>query len=279
MGGGSYSYDNAMDRRDTRSVNYSSYYSSSREEKFSRKTIDPEMDPLKFDIRESRDSEEHPESYPIIIALDETGSMGRIPDNLITHQLPKIMKKIIDAGIPNPQVCFMGIGDCQDCIEDGPIQVGQFESSDLLMEKWLKNVYLEGRGGGNGGEDYQLAWYIAARRMSTDSWEKRHKKGCLITIGDEPVHGRIPVKAVKKYLGDGAETDISTEKLLEEVRVSWDVYHIHCEGSKTYSLNETNWEELIDYRVVKSEDKNANDISNIIPALVISSYNSGNAGD
>lgn len=271
MGGGSYSYYTACLRADAE------YKSVSREVKFSKKTIDPEMNPVNFSMRESRDSEEHPESYPIIIALDETGSMGRIPDNLITNQLPKIMKKIMDAGIPNPQVCFMGVGDCQDCYEVGPIQVGQFESSDLLMEKWLKNVYLEGAGGGNGAEDYELVWYVASRRIVTDAWEKRHKKGCLITIGDEPIHGRIPMKAVKKYLGDGAEVDIPTEKLLQEVKEKWNIYHIHCEGSHTYTLEETNWEDLVNYRVVKSEDRNADDISDIIPQLVITSYNSGNA--
>lgn len=149
MGGGSYSYQSAVSRRNT-----DSYFTStnSREERFTRRTISPDMDPKNIKVRESRDSEEHPESYPIIIALDETGSMGIIPDNLITNLLPKIMKKIMDAGIPNPQVCFMGFGDCQECIEEAPLQVGQFESSDLLMEKWLKEVYLEGRGGGNMGK-------------------------------------------------------------------------------------------------------------------------------
>lgn len=38
-------------------------------------------------IRECRDSEEHPESLPIIIALDVTGSMGMVPHSLITGGL------------------------------------------------------------------------------------------------------------------------------------------------------------------------------------------------
>jgi hypothetical protein len=234
------------------------------------------MDPKNISVRESRDSEEHPESYPIIIALDETGSMGIIPDNLITNLLPKIMKKIMDAGIPNPQVCFMGFGDCQECYENAPLQVGQFESSDLLMEKWLKEVYLEGMGGANRGEDAELPWYFAANHIVTDAWEKRHKKGCLITISDEPVHGRLPQKAIIKYIGDGCEADIPTEKILKKVSEKWNIYHIHCEGSQSYTLEETNWKELINYRVVKSEDRKADDISEIIAQLVITSYNSEN---
>ena len=62
-----------------------------------------------------------------------------------------IIKLIIDAGIANPQVCFCGIGDGQNLYEAAAIQCGEFESSDDLMEKWLKNIYLEGCGAGNNG--------------------------------------------------------------------------------------------------------------------------------
>ena len=267
MGGGSYSYLSAHERGVT------TYVHQTREQKFEKKTIDREMNPYGVQVRESRDSAEHPESYPIILALDETGSMGRIPDNLITRLLPTIMKKIIEAGMEHPQVLFMGIGDCQDCFETGPIQVGQFESSDLLMEKWLKAVYLEGAGGANGGEDYELAWYFAAKHTETDSYQKRHKKGCLITIGDEPIHGRLPRPAIQKYFGDGCEADIPTEKLLEEAQKEWNVYHIHCEGSRSYFFDETNWDGLLGDHVILSEDKDANDLAEIIPSLVISSFN------
>lgn len=86
----------------------------------------------KTHIRESRDSEEHPESLPVFIALDETGSMGSIPDKMIRDYLPKLMDSIIDSiGVKHPQILFMGVGDheCDYC----PCQVGQFESSTVAI--------------------------------------------------------------------------------------------------------------------------------------------------
>lgn len=267
MGGGSYSTLSAS----TRSAK--SYAHMSREQKFTQRNLSPDMDPKKFEIRESCDSEEHPESFPIIIALDETGSMGDIPDHLITSLLPGIMDKIMKSGISNPQVCFVGIGDCESGYEEAPIQCGQFESSDELMEKWLKKVYLEGRGGGNGGESYNLAWYFAAKRTKIDSFLKRGKKGCLITIGDEPCLGYIEVKALEKYFGDSAEADITSSEILKEAQKEWDVYHIHCEGSRTYSADETNWEALLGDHLYISNDRKADDLADLIPAIVRRSYN------
>lgn len=102
----------------------------------------------KTHIRESRDSEEHPESLPVFIALDETGSMGSIPDKMIRDYLPKLMDSIIDSiGVKHPQILFMGVGDheCDYC----PCQVGQFESSTVAINQCLSKIYLEGRGGGS----------------------------------------------------------------------------------------------------------------------------------
>lgn len=269
MGGGSYNYVKAVHKMTT------DYSLKSREEIFRQSHLCPEMDIRKKPVRESRDSEEHPESFPIIIALDETGSMGMVPEQLIKSAFPDIIKLIMEAGIKNPQVCFCGFGDVQGCREEAPVQIGEFESSDDLMEKWLQSIYLEGCGGGNNGEDPQMIWYVAARHMKTDAFEKRGKKGVLITISDEPVHRHTPKYAITSYIGDGCEKDLITSDILAEVQEKWDVYHIHIEHG-SYRLDQTNWVELLDDKVNKNEGDWVTDVKRIIPNIVIRSYNNSN---
>ena len=265
MGGGYYSYSDASTRSyKLRSSNVS------REEIFHNRKMDKDMD-IKGKVRESCDGVDHPKSFPIIIALDVTGSMGIVPENLIKEGFPEIMKKIMDEGVEDPQVCFVGIGD--HYTDDAPVQVGQFESSDELTEKWLKAIWLEGHGGGNGGESYQLAYYFAARHTKIDSFIKRNKKGVLITIGDDACHGVIDERTAKTLFGDG-EKDVTTSEILEEVKKTWDVYHINLmDYLGQHDYVRTNWKNLLGDHCIETESGDGKDIPNIISGIVLRSYN------
>lgn len=263
MGGGSYSYSTSVARASN------VYQSMDRSEVFTSTSLNPQMD-IKNKIRECVDSEEHPNAFPIIIGLDVTGSMGRIPYELITNSLPQIMKKIMDEGIKDPQVCFLGIGDSR--CDNAPLQVGQFESSDELMEKWLKLVYLEGHGGGNGGEDYGLAWYFAARCTSVDSFKKHGRKGVVITIGDEPIHMTISRNAIKELFGS-AEANVNVIDLLNEARSEWDIYHINVpDYSGRKALTKNCWNELLQDKVLHIEADTKEAIADGIVSAILNSY-------
>ena len=263
MGGGSYSYNTSVARASN------VYQSMDRSEVFTSTSLNPQMD-IKNKIRECVDSEEHPNAFPIIIGLDVTGSMGRIPYELITNSLPQIMKKIMDEGVKDPQVCFLGIGDSR--CDNAPLQVGQFESSDELMEKWLKLVYLEGHGGGNGGEDYGLAWYFAARCTSVDSFKKHGRKGVVITIGDEPIHMTISRNAIKELFGS-AEANINVVDLLNEARSEWDIYHINVpDYSGRKALTKSCWNELLQDKVLHIEADTKEAIADGIVGAILNSY-------
>ena len=136
MGGGSYSTTSRAIRATSLG-----YHTKSLSENFTRKRIQNGMNPNGIVLRESRDSAEHPTSLAIVLSLDLTGSMGAVPATLIKDGLPHIMDSIIKAGTEHPQLLFVGVGD-HEC-DNSPLQVGQFESSDELLDKWLTDIYLE----------------------------------------------------------------------------------------------------------------------------------------
>lgn len=221
MGSGFYSFDD----RNTRAASLG-YHTKSLHQTFTSRNMKEEMNPSGVTVRESRDSAEHPNSLAIVIALDLTGSMGAIPLHLVREGLPNIMKNIIEGGVKDPQVLFLGVGDhtCDDC----PLQIGQFESNDELLDKWLTTTYLEGGGGGNDGESYLLAWYFAGLKTSIDCFEKRGQKGFLFTIGDEPNLKSIPKESLERIMGKGQHKTYTAQELLEKAREMYHVFHIHC---------------------------------------------------
>lgn len=266
MGGGSYCYSTASVRRNT------TYSTMSTTQIFSQHCLNEAMN-IKGKIRECCENSEHPETFPIIVALDVTGSMGYIPARLIKSDFPEMVKKIIDGGVVCPQICFIAIGD-HEC-DSTPFQAGQFEASDELMEKWLTSTYLEGGGGGNGGESYGLAWYFAARHVVSDAI-KRGKKGLLITIGDEPVLPNYPKSTIKGLFGDGCETDISAAQMLSEAKENWEVYHINVNDYTGRSPRvQSGWTELLGDHVINVPDGENSNISDVIAALAVENYKKG----
>jgi hypothetical protein len=239
------------------------YHTKSAREIFSEKKVNNAMDPTGLDVRESRDSEEHPNSIPVILALDVTGSMGSIPHFLVKDGLPTMVDSIIRRGIADPQVLFLGIGD-HEC-DQAPLQVGQFESSDELMDHWLTKLFIESGGGGNDGESYHLAWYLAANHTATDHWERRNQKGLLFTIGDEPVLRSLPQRAQQKIMGTGRQyEDLTAAELLDAARERYEVFHLHLiQGFQGRRENVVNgWRELMGDNLICVEQKE--DVARII---------------
>ncbi|MCQ9634391.1 hypothetical protein MP477_05405 [Chryseobacterium sp. WG23] len=223
----------------------------------------PSMNPQGVSFRESRDSEIHPNSVPIILGLDVTGSMGHIPHELIKEGLPKLMGGIIQGGVPDPALLFLGIGD-HEC-DSYPLQVGQFESGDEELDMWLTRTYIESGGGGNGGESYLLAWYFAAFHTRTDAFEKRKQKGLLFTVGDEPCLKVLPASAIREIMGSGQQT-YTHDELLEEAKKRYEVYHISVLHSDQAIRADRGWKELLGKNCISIEDHR--DIPDVIKKII-----------
>src|SRR5688572_1120567 len=142
----------------------------------SARVISPLLDPKKIKgVRECRDSDDHPLSKGVALFFDQTGSMRELP-YLFQEKLEKLMTLIqVKSGLLDVQMLFGAIGDANNH-EQFPFQVGQFEADNRCDEQ-LRQIILEGQGGGSSEESYDLAYYFAGRMVALDSLERRGQKG------------------------------------------------------------------------------------------------------
>lgn len=228
-----------------------------REEIFTSNHINEALDPSKIVLRESRDSEFNPNSTAIIVALDVTGSMGIIAEKLAREKLGKLMEGIFEKQpIVDPQVMVMAIGDV--FCDQAPLQVSQFEA-DIKIDESLQNLYLEGNGGGNQFESYDLPWFFAGAKTSIDCFEKRGKKGYLFTIGDEfPPMNEMTERELKKVFGKTQDIPMSRTEALTSAQEKYDVFHVIVEQGN-FARGRTSqvvgkWREILDKRAIPLND-------------------------
>ena len=213
------------------------------------------MDP-KGITREARDSLEHPDSLPIAVILDITGSQKDAP-KIFQGALPQLMNTLIDNKlIEHPQVLAGCIGDAND--GKGPLQVGQFES-DIRIDDTFTRMWLQGGGGGGGKESYELAFYFFARKVSFDSLEKRGKKGYLYVTADERFYDTVSRVEVERWFGDGLEADLPTTNIIEEVKAKWNVFIVipqHTDNGRDRGL-QAYWRDVFgsDHVLILEEEK------------------------
>lgn len=226
---------------------------AARKQVFTSNNMKDYLDPRKVVIRESRDSEAHPESTAIIIGLDVTGSMGFIAEKMATEGLGKLVAGIIDdKPVTDPHIMIMAIGDI-NC-DRAPLQVTQFET-DISIAEQLKDLYLESGGGGNSFESYDLPWIFASRRTAIDCFEKRNKKGYLFTIGDElPPQSNARSGLLQEKTGEKVQGDVVPSDALNEAQKMYSVFHIiveqgdYCRRSVSRVTKE--WTDLLGRRAI-----------------------------
>lgn len=234
----------------------SSTSTKSRDEIFTSRSLKPAYDPKLITVRESVDSDANPQSTPIIVALDVTGSMGRIPEMLIKGNMGVFIEEIYERKpVSDPHLMFMGVGDA--AYDRAPLQVTQFEADTRIADQ-LAEIYLEGGGGGNHFESYHLPWYFAAMRTRHDALLKRGRKGYLFTVGDEEPPKELLASQVEAVLGDTLERDLTAKEVLAMAEQAYHVYHVVVEqGSHYRSYGDRvmdAWRDLLGQRVIPLSD-------------------------
>ena len=237
---------------------------------FKSRSLNEALNP-KGVIRECRDSEEHPNTIPVILALDVTGSMGQAAVE-VAKTINVIMTDLYDK-IKDVEFMIMGIGDFYS--DRVPLQVSQFES-DIRIAEQLDKIFFEFNGGGNLFESYTAAWYFGSRHCDLDCW-KRNKKGIIITMGDERINPYLPevgnYASISSVIGDNVQSDIETKDLYAEAKEKFDIYHLNVEHGRNYDKENIikSWREFLDENHFRNV--NLDDIANQIVDIIENSVN------
>ena len=227
MGYGSYSAADWQKLKNSRKLSNG----QSVGEVFKRTECNPKMDPKFIGTRECFDSEEHPNTTPIVVGLDVTASMGYLAVELATGALNELITKLYSTGaVEDPALMCAAYGDFQD---KSPLQVTQFES-DIRIAEQLLELYFEN--GGSGQVVPTCLWEFLAKHTNIDAIRKRNQKGFLFT------------------------GEVTRESILKEAEASFHVFHIMIGGE-----NKENAELLPGHCMVLDRESTA-----CLPEIIIS---------
>ncbi|TMQ92635.1 hypothetical protein ETD83_26915 [Actinomadura soli] len=218
--------------------------------------VHPDLDPRGVTVRESRDSDDHPESLAIGVLFDVTGSMGTVPRTLQT-KLPDLLGLLLRKGYAeHPHILFGAVGDAT--CDRAPLQIGQFEA-DNRMDDDLGKILLEGGGGGQMHESYELAMYFMARHTAIDCFEKRGRRGYLFMIGDELAYPAVKRREIANVIGGEPDEDVPVAEIVRELQRMYDVYFIIPEGAYHAGSRKLKdfWRDLLGQNVLYLDDLDA----------------------
>jgi hypothetical protein len=229
--------------------------------------VHPLMDPGKIrgGRRESRDSAIHPNSNAVTVLFDVTGSMHEVP-RILQQNLRTLFNLLLERRyLEDPAILVGGIGDAT--CDRAALQVGQFEAGNEIEDD-LSRLFLEGGGGGQKTESYELALYFLARKTSIDCFEKRGRKGYAFIIGDEMPYPRVRRREVEHIFGDVLPADIPVRQIVEEARKKYEIYYIlpnltsYYDDPRIFDC----WKQLLGQNVIRLDDPAG--ISELIAATI-----------
>lgn len=217
MGYGSYSASDWSKLKSSRNLSTK----KNVEEVFKSQKCNPKFDPKYIGTRECFDSDEHPNTAPIVVGLDVTASMGYLAVDIATKSLNDFIMKLYSTGaVKDPALMCAAYGDYQD---QSPLQVTQFES-DIRIAEQLLEIYFEN--GGSGQVVPTCLWEFLSRHTNIDAINKRNQKGFVFTIGDEAsVRDDSVQSTINRVIGDNIP-DVTRESILNEVSKKFNVFHI-----------------------------------------------------
>ena len=240
---------------------------STAEEIFSGNSVNEKYLPEFINVRESRDSEDSPESTPIIIGFDSTGSMGYLAAEIAKNSLNRTATMILEKRpVTDPHIMCAAFTDPRPHPLYPPLQVTQFEADIRVVEQLLEFAL----DGGNAYSYDSLVWYFALKHTSTDCNEKRGKKGFIFCIGDEVgdegVDEILSAKDIENVYRDEVPQGYKTTELYKQTSEKFEIFHIVTGTRIGISFN--TWERLIPGRNAVLSSENINYLAELMISLM-----------
>ena len=264
MGGTRWSEDHYTKRetaRTSRGAKSAFEYHDSLRDSGKDLVVHPTLDPQHRNkigelIRESLDSETHPDSRAVVVLFAVTASMCDNPPIFQKH-LPKLMSLLIDRGfLDDPHVLLGAIGDAHG--DEIPLQIGQFEAG-VEIDDALTNLVLEGGGGPGTEESYELPIWFFANYSRMDCLNKRQKKGYFFIIGDESPYMTVNRRQVEKLFGVKLQVNAPLSDVVKKLQEQYECFYIQPSGTAHWREEKVlaPWRELFGQNVLLLNDPKA----------------------
>lgn len=173
----------------------------------------------------------------LTIVVDVTGSMGSWPQTIFS-KLPYLEHEAKEYLGEDTEIGFGAVGDANS--DKYPVQAVPY-SKGLDLKDQLAKIIVEGKGGSNESESYELTSLYYARNV--DMPKATHP--ILIMIGDENYYDVINPDQAKRYAKTVIPQRVLAEEVFDELKSKYTVYLIR----KCYGYGGPNSRNATDQRI------------------------------
>lgn len=156
---------------------------------------------------------------PLVILCDVTGSMGEWPATMFS-KLPYLEHEAKEYLGKDMEIAWGAIGDAMSN-DQYPFQIREFAKDTEIKDK-LKELIIEGRGGGGQQETYEIAALYCARNINMPN---AIKPICII-IGDEGFYNTVNKDLGGKFAKTAMPKRLNASDVWEELKQKFAVYLI-----------------------------------------------------
>ena len=235
MGGGSYDRDYYSSSSGWDSYSSSSY-SAVADKAMGATTLSSDMSPKDRVLKVSA-------KHPIIIMLDVTGSNTSFA-KIVYDKMPMFYGQIEEKGyLKDFEISVCAVGDAY--CDDYPLQIADV-AKGTEIDDWLGKLVLEGCGGGQRCETYELAAYYLLHNMQYDDGVDP----IIFFIGDEAPYKEVKSHLIQSYVdshysGESADSKSVFQDLLKKCPHTYLILNPYNGYCKDTDIDDV-WKEMFD---------------------------------